>query len=332
MSGVVCFGELLVDWVATAPARSLESARAFEKAPGGAPANVAVALARLGVEAAFAGGVAPDPFGNWLRALVRRDGVNVDAAVEVPGTNTRMAFVLVDENGDRRLAAFTTAAVADASYGPELARQIPYRHAAIFHYGGVTLASQPSAGATLEALRLARDAGCLISFDPNIRLALWSSADAARRAITPLLSRADVLKVSDDELELLTGAGSVETGVELLWERDRPALLAVTMGAKGALLRSAHGTLRRDGFQVVVKDTTGAGDAFTAGLLRAVHAAVGAAPALGRRDAVTRMREDTLEAALREACALGALATTRAGAMAALPTDRQLKQFLLGVR
>jgi sugar/nucleoside kinase (ribokinase family) len=328
---VLAFGELLVDWVATEPTRSLDAARTFEKAPGGAPANVAVALARLGLRAGFAGGIAPDPFGRWLKSVLRRSGVDASGAIEIEGTDTRMAFVLRSEGGDRRLAAFTRAAAADAAFGPDHAALLDVARAAVFHFGSVTLASEPSASATRVALQRARDAGCLVSFDPNVRLALWPSADAARRAIEPLLSAADVLKVSEEEAELLTGVAEPERAGMLLMERYRPVLLAITLGARGAHLRHGDRLLTHGGFEVDAIDATGAGDAFVAGLLRAAATAAAPMPTAARRRALESLSPEALDGALRDACALGALATTRMGAMAALPSLARLEAFLADV-
>jgi fructokinase len=325
---VLSFGELLVDWVSTEPSRSLDTAKAFEKLPGGAPANVAVALARLGLTAGFAGGLAPDAFGRWLRSVLRRSGVDTTDAREIDGTQTRMAYVLRTEDGDRRLAAFTTVGVADAAFGSSHAGQVDVRRAMFFHFGSVTLASESSATATRTVLQRAREAGCLISFDPNIRLALWPSPDAARRAIEPLLSAADILKVSDDEAALLTGSTEPECAGMLLMERYRPALLALTLGARGAHLWHGDRSYRHEGFDVETVDATGAGDAFVAGLLRAAVGTAKRVSADERRRALRSMSAGGVEEALRDACALGALATTRIGAMAALPTLARFDAFL----
>jgi fructokinase len=326
---VIAFGEALIDWVSIAPAPSLGAARAFEMAPGGAPANVAVALARLGLRAAFAGGLAPDPFGQLLRDTLLENGVDVSRAIEIDGTQTRMAYVLKTELGERRLAAFSVVGVADAAFAPRHAAELDLERAAIFHFGSVTLAAHPSDDATLAAVGLAREAGCLISFDPNIRHPLWSSPDAARRAILPLLSAADVVKVGDDEAVFLTGVAEPEEAALLLWEQHRPALLAVTLGAHGALLVHRAGVFRHAGFAVKTCEVTGAGDAFTAGMLRASLAALRAGPDTSARRALEELKAETLERALRDACALGALATTRTGAMAGLPTALELDAFLL---
>jgi fructokinase len=327
---VLSFGEVLVDWVSTEPARSLDTARAFEKAPGGAPANVAVALARLGLSSGFSGGISPDAFGLWLRSVLRRSGVDTTNAPNIQGTQTRMAYVLRSEDGDRRLAAFTNVGVADVAINPDHVSRIDLGRTIVFQFGSVTLADEPSASATRQALQRARGAGCLVSFDPNVRLALWPSADAARRAIEPLLSTADILKVSEDEAELLTGADEPERAGMLLMERYRPALLAVTLGARGALLRHGDRLVKHDGFAVDAIDSTGAGDAFVAGILRSAVLAVRQRPLGERRRALRDLSEDELNRILGDACALGALATTRLGAMAALPTLARLEAFLSG--
>jgi len=325
---VLSFGEILVDWVSAEPSRSLSSARRFEKAPGGAPANVAVALAHLGMRSGFAGGLSPDAFGRWLRSVLRRSGVDTTDAVEIEETDTRMAFILRGDGGERRLAAFTGIRAADAFVDVSHVESMEVGRATIFHFGSVTLASERSAAATESIVQRARDARCIISFDPNVRLALWQSADAAKRAIEPLLSMADILKVSDDEATLLTGADEPNRAGLLLMERYRPALLAVTRGARGARIWHGSYSSEFEGFEVEAVDTTGAGDAFVGGLLRACAKSIGREVKSKRRSALEALDRATIDTTLRQACALGALATTRMGAMTALPTLARLESFL----
>lgn len=281
---VICCGEVLVDWVATAPSPTLAAARAFEKRPGGAPANVAVHLARRGVDVAFMGGVSPDPFGAWLLEVLAAEGVDVGAAVILDRTQTRMAYVIHDETGDRRLAAFSDLACADAAFGPAHLDLDRLRRCRIFHYGGMTLTTAEGVAAAHEAVRVAREAGALVSFDPNWREPLWRGRADAQRLLADAMGDADVVKATREE--------------HLLLAPDlRPRLmLAITDGLAGArwITPEGQGTCPSPAVEVV--DTTGAGDAFTAGLLAGL---------LAHGDAAR---------AVAEGCRAGAEACTHVGA------------------
>lgn len=325
---VLAFGEILVDWVSTTPARSLGAASTFEKVPGGAPANVAVGVSRLGLKAAFSGGIATDEFGAWLRSLLKRERVDTRYVAFIEDANTRMAYVLVDGRGERRLAAFTSVSVADAMVPVDFVAEIPLGRTAAFHFGSVSLASAGSATTTMVAARNAQQAGCLISFDVNLRLPLWESTVHAHREITPLVSVADILKVNEEELVFFAGVKEVERGAEMLWNRFRPSILAVTLGARGAFIRHAVGTVRHVGFPVNARDSTGAGDGFVSGLLYALVSFARKSNQRSLPDAVAHLSRDQVECALETACAVGALATTQIGAMSALPHKIRLDEFL----
>jgi fructokinase len=311
---VLSLGELLIDFVPEERGVTLAEARSFVKAPGGAPANVAVGVARLGIASGFIGKVGDDPFGHHLADVLASEGVDIHQLRFDDGARTALAFVSLTREGERDFMFYRHPS-ADMRHRPDEVDADAIRAARVLHVGSISLISEPAASATRFAVRVAREAGVTVSYDPNLRLPLWPSAEAAADGIRSLLPHADLVKVSDDELVFLTGGDDL-AHARSLW-RDDWTLLLVTRGAQGVdyLLPDAEG--RVAGFAVDTRDTTGAGDAFTAAVLTAVV----------RDTAVLRDRE-RLEQALLRANAFAALTTTRPGAIPAMPTPEELEAFL----
>ncbi|MCB9946744.1 MAG: fructokinase [Rhodospirillaceae bacterium] len=315
MTDAVCLGELLIDFVPTVTGTSLVDAPAFKKAPGGAPANVAVGLARLGASAAFMGKVGDDPFGHFLADTLAAAGVDVAPLVFTGKARTALAFVSLRADGEREFMFYRHPS-ADMLFAPEDVDVDLIARARLLHFGSISLIDEPCRGATLHAVREARAAGLLISYDPNLRLALWRDSDAARAGMMLGWPNADVIKVSEDELDFLTGEADPVRAARSLWH-DRLRLLVVTRGRDGCLYLTRQFAGDLPGFAVEAVDATGAGDAFVAGLLAGLLAD-------------PTVSED--EARLRELCrfanAAGALATTGRGAIPALPDRARVLDFL----
>ncbi len=306
---IVSFGELLIDFVALEHGVSVGEASGFKKAPGGAPANVAVAVARLGHPSAFLGQVGDDPFGHYLADVLAADKIDVSGLRFSKEARTALAFVSLRADGERSFMFYRHPS-ADMLMRPEDVATDVLKGKQIFHFGSVTLINEPSRSATLTAAEAARDAGLLISYDPNLRLALWPDAHAARKGMLAGLDYATIVKVSEEEVEFLTGSHDVTP----LW-RDSIQLIAVTQGAEGAIIYTTTGKQHVAGFKVKAVDTTGAGDGFVAGLLVGL---------LEHKDDYGRH----LETIVRFANAVGALTTTQLGAIPALPTRAAVEQFM----
>ncbi len=316
MSLAVCLGEALIDFVADTAGVPLLECPGFLKAPGGAPANVAVGLARLGVPAAFVGKVGEDPFGRFLQRTFADAAVDTSGMRFDPNHRTGLAFVALGADGERDFAFFRNPS-ADMLLRPE---EIPDELLAcrVFHFGSITLIQDPSRSATLDALARARRQGAWISYDPNLRPLLWPDLETARSEIRAALPLADFVKVSEEEAEFLYGPAPLpELAARLLGEG--PSLVALTRGAAGAVLATAATQLSLPGFQVEVVDTTGAGDGFAAGLI-AWLLKRGAGPA--------ELTEVDLREAGRFACAVAALTCTRKGAIPALPSGADVRKLL----
>lgn len=309
---IAALGELLIDFVALESGVTVGEASGFVKAPGGAPANVAVAVKRLGVPAAFLGQVGDDPFGHFLANVLRAEGVDVTGLRFTDKARTSLAFVSLAANGERSFMFYRHPA-ADMLMTPADVALDVIDNAKIFHFGSITMIHEPSRAATLAAVKHAQAKGLLISYDPNLRLALWDNADAARQGMRIGLEYAHILKVSEEELEFLT-AGS---DPRALWQANTQ-MIVVTRGENGASLYTADADYHQDGFKVAAVDTTGAGDGFVAGLLTQ----------LVEYQAQHPGQLPPAQATLRFACAVGALATTAKGAIPALPARAQVEAFL----
>ncbi|CAL9121285.1 probable fructokinase-1 [Musa acuminata AAA Group] len=313
---IASFGEMLIDFVPTVSGVSLAEAPGFIKAPGGAPANVAIAVARLGGRAAFVGKLGDDEFGRMLAGILRDNGVDDGGVLFDTGARTALAFVTLRADGEREFMFYRNPSADMLLTEAELNLDV-IKGAAVFHYGSISLITEPCRSAHLKAMEVARQAGALLSYDPNLRLPLWPSPESAREQIMSIWDQADIIKVSDVELEFLTGQESVEDDVVLTLWRPEFKLLLVTLGEKGCkyYTKDFRGSL--DGFAVNTVDTTGAGDAFVGAMLRKIV-----------DDQTVLQEEEKLREVLRFANACGAITTTKKGAIPALPNEAAAVELL----
>ncbi len=316
MFDVVSCGELLIDFVALRRGVRLADAPAFRRAAGGAPANVAVGVARLGKRAAFLGQVGDDDFGHYLAATLEHAGVDVRGLRFSSTARTALAFVSLRADGERDFLFYRHPS-ADMLWRPEDVDYSVTGATRIFHFGSISLIDEPTRSATLAAIAHARAHGARISYDPNLRLPLWPSPTVAREGILLGWRVAEIVKVSEEELAFLTGS-SDPTAARDLWH-DRLQLVVVTHGARGCTFLTADEIGAVPGFSVRVVDTTGAGDGFVAGLL------------VGLLEHSDDRSTATLEQVLRFANAVGALVCTRRGAIPALPSRPRVERFLSSV-
>ncbi|GMH19768.1 hypothetical protein Nepgr_021609 [Nepenthes gracilis] len=308
---VVCFGEMLIDFVPTVAGVSLAEAPGFVKAPGGAPANVAIAVSRLGGEAAFIGKLGDDEFGNMLAAILKQNGVAADGLTFDKGARTALAFVTLRADGEREFMFYRNPS-ADMLLTPEELNLELIRSAKVFHYGSISLIVEPCRSAHLKAMEVAKQAGALLSYDPNLRLPLWPSASEAREQIMSIWDKAEVIKVSDNELEFLTGNENIDDAAAMSLWHPNLMLLLVTLGENGCryYTKNFHGSV--NAFRVNTVDTTGAGDSFVGALLCKIV-----------DDHSLLKDEAKLREALKFANACGAITTTKKGAIPALPTESE---------
>lgn len=260
---VVALGELLVDF--TSGSRSPAGMRLFEQNPGGAPANVLCALAKLGMKTAFVGKVGSDMHGQFLRDTLQETGVDTKGLKLDPAFFTTLAFVELTAGGER-VFSFARKPGADTQLRPDELPPDLLSDAKIFHFGSLSLTHEPARSATLAAIAAAKDAGAIISYDPNYRARLWESGEEAMHQMRSVLPQVDVMKISDEETGLLAGcAGPEEASLRLL-NLGIPCVV-VTLGPNGALIRTRQALQYIKAYQCRVVDTTGAGDSFWGGFL-----------------------------------------------------------------
>jgi fructokinase len=312
---IVALGEVVADIYRGESASEIELP--FTARPGGAPANVAVAAARLGEEAAFAGSVGEDLFGDFILRALEAEEVDTSAVRRCePPTRTSLAFVEISGDGDRSFTFYRSDPAADELLSPEVVSEALLSGASFVNFGSILLIEDPGRSAIHRAAKLAKDLGIPTAFDVNFREHLWPSIAAAREIVDPLFDLSTVVKLSEDELSPLLGINSEEEAAEILLGRG-VNLVLVSLGGEGAFYATRGFDGSVPAFEVEVVDATGAGDAFLAAAL----AHLSGDP--GHLSDEERVREATLRGS-----AAGALACIQYGAMSGLPTIEELDRFM----
>jgi fructokinase len=320
MPDVVCMGELLVDFVATGRNVPIAASPGFVRAPGGAPANVAVALNRLGLSSRFVGKVGSDPFGDYLRGVLADAGVDTRYLLSDASARTTAAFAAVWDDGRKEFFFYRNPGADMMLNAEEIVPEI-LAGARCFHYGSITLASEPAAAAQRKATALARDLGLMITYDPNYRPTLWPGESAARETIREAFSHCHMAKVSDEEWEIATGERTLEAGIEAILAKG-VELVVISRGAAGAVAATRRHMVSAPAWQVPVVETTGAGDGFLAGMVARLL------PERERLGSLALVDKAVLEESLSFANAVGAITCTRPGAIPALPSLAEVMEFL----
>ena len=315
---ILSVGEVLLDFVALKSGVTLEGAPGFVKCAGGAPANVAVGIARLGTRSAFIGNVGADSFGRYLVTELMRCGVETRGMTFDPGFKTRLAFVSLKKNGDRDFE-FWENHPADQQLRFANVNRRMIRTADIVNIGPFLLVRDPSRTAAMQVAEAARAGGNEVCFDPNLRLSLWRSAGEARRVLIAMIRRATIVRMNADEARFLTGIRSVDRASEKIRSLG-PRLVVVTLAEKGCAFQSSSASGYVPGFRTRAVDTTGCGDGFLAGLLDGL---------VRCRTDVDRLTAKELHSICAFANAVGALVATRRGAIAAMPARRDVVRFLV---
>jgi sugar/nucleoside kinase (ribokinase family) len=314
---IVSLGELLVDMFPAELGRRMAEVTAFHPKPGGAPANVAVAAARLGADAAFIGKVGEDAFGRHLAEVLKAQGVETRGMRFDTNARTTMAFIAKPDENTAEFVFYRNPG-ADTLLRPDELDRTLLQKTRVFHFGSLSLTEEPSRSATFEAAAVAGNAGALISFDVNYRPSLWNSRDQAVEQITAMIPHVHLLKVNEDELALLTATEDLNAGSAKLLAQG-PELVVVTLGPDGSYFRVAEAGERIPPFAVEAVDAVGCGDAFIASVLcRLVRDG----------DWRDQLSPDLLRQHLRYANAVGALTALTEGVIPALPTASQVDRFL----
>ncbi len=318
---VVCFGEALIDLLAQPP--QAHEPRQFTEYAGGAPANVAVAVAQLGAPARFIGMLGEDLFGARLLAQLGAAGVDVSYVRRTAAAKTALAFIALAPDGERSFSFYRPPA-ADLLFRTADFDARAFTDAAVLHVCSNSLTEEPIAAATLAAMQHARAAGALISMDLNLRPALWAAGVDPAPRLWQALAAAELVKLDRSELEFLARSGGGEAAVLARLLGARAECVVVTDGAAPLRWHTRGAAGQVPTFRVRSIDATAAGDAFSGGWLTALLARGATAATLPAM--LTQAAE--LSQCLRFACACGALATTRHGAFAAMPQAAQVAQLL----
>ena len=320
MAEVIAVGEAWIDFVAMEAGATLGQAAAFKKAAGGTPVSVAIGLARLGMSSGFIGRLGDDPFGHFLADTLTAEGVDISQLSFERKAQSGLAFSALPQRSERDLVFFRHPS-ADMFLSPGHINPDYVNKARAIVYSSTGLVAEPCRSGIFKTLAIARNGDALRVYDANLRLSLWRSESEANYGLRLGLDRADVVKLSLDETEFLSGTRDLSAGMEKLWttqmtRRGEMRLMVVTLGAQGCAYRTSTDFGRLPGYSVDSLDTTGAGDGFLAGLLAELMATD-----------LSFEHEET-ERVLRFANAAGALTTTQPGAIPALPTRPQVEALL----
>ena len=320
---VVALGELLIDM--TMNGTSAQGNAMYEANPGGAPCNVLAMLGKLGRKTAFIGKVGDDIFGHELKGVLGEVGIDHKGLIMDKKVHTTLAFVKTFEDGDRDFSFYRNPG-ADMMLAKEDVDADLIRSARIFHFGTLSMTHEPVRSATLFALDTAKSAGCIISFDPNLREPLWGSLEEAKEQVLAGLTYCDVLKISDNEIQWLTGLDDYTEGVEWILARYKVRLVTVSLGKSGSMAfyrkdPASSDYIRAEAAPFLQKDTietTGAGDTFGGCVLNFV---------------LEKGLDDLGEADLKEmltfANAAASIITTRRGALRVMPEPGEIRELIV---
>ncbi|MDD5540651.1 MAG: carbohydrate kinase [Candidatus Marinimicrobia bacterium] len=314
---VICLGEALVDLISQAPGKDLADVKLFKKFAGGAPANVAVGLAHLGCQVAFNGKVGDDSFGRFLKNFLNRNGVNTELLLNDPVHRTRLAFVEIADNGERAFEFAEKHPADSALKAGDFSLEF-LKRAEIVHFGSLPLTVPTNRKLFNQLINQLNHEKVLTSFDPNYRPALWKTPRSAKMVLETIASQCRILKVNLEEARLLSGTECIEELLSKLFYSNT-LLLAITLGKDGCILKNRQRRVEIPSFKVKVADTTGCGDAFTAGLLMGLLKS-GRSP--GELD------ESELLKIGQQANAMAALTATRFGATETLLKYHEIDMFI----
>lgn len=313
MADIVAIGEMLIDFTATVDDKGEVT---YKRNAGGAPANVAVMAAKLGVSSGFIGKVGKDMFGRYLKQVLEDNKVNTDGLILDKEYGTTLAFVGKNEDGERDFVFYRRES-ADIKLNFKEVRLKLIDACKILHFGSLMLTDEPSRSAAILSVEYAKQHGKIISYDPNYRERLWHSRQEAMAAMQSVLKLVDIVKVSEDELQILTDCGNMLPAIAKLLNTG-VKIICITQGAKGCIIATRKGIEKISTYKVETVDTLGAGDSFFGAFLAKI--------------AKTGKSLDELEMAdLKEialyANACGSLSSTKAGAIPAMPTEEEVMEL-----
>ena len=311
---VIALGELLIDF--TMNGQSEQGNNMFEACPGGAPCNVLALLNKMGKKTAFIGKVGKDQFGTLLRDTITEAGIDASNLMVDENVNTTLAFVHTFPDGDREFSFYRNPG-ADMMLTADEVNPEVVKDTKVFHFGTLSMTHEGVREATKKAVETAKANGCLVSFDPNLRPPLWSSLDLAKEQMEYGFGKCDILKISDNEIQFVSGKEDYDEGIAYLQETYNLPLILLTMGKDGSRAYYKGMRVERPGFSVKAIETTGAGDTFCGSSLNY----------LVDHD-FENLTEEQLGEMLTFANAAAALVTTKKGAIKAMPVKEEVLELI----
>ena len=311
---VIALGELLIDF--TMNGQSEQGNNMFEACPGGAPCNVLALLNKMGKKTAFIGKVGKDQFGTLLRDTITEAGIDASNLMVDENVNTTLAFVHTFPDGDREFSFYRNPGADMMLTADEVNPEVVKRYK-VFHFGTLSMTHEGVREATKKAVETAKANGCLVSFDPNLRPPLWSSLDLAKEQMEYGFGKCDILKISDNEIQFVSGKEDYDEGIAYLQETYNIPLILLTMGKDGSRAYYKGMRVERPGFSVKAIETTGAGDTFCGSSLNY----------LVDHD-FENLTEEQLGEMLTFANAAAALVTTKKGAIKAMPVKEEVLELI----
>lgn len=311
---VIALGELLIDF--TMNGQSEQGNNMFEACPGGAPCNVLALLNKMGKKTAFIGKVGKDQFGALLRDTITEAGIDASNLMVDENVNTTLAFVHTFPDGDREFSFYRNPG-ADMMLTADEVNPEVVKDTKVFHFGTLSMTHEGVREATKKAVETAKANGCLVSFDPNLRPPLWSSLDLAKEQMEYGFGKCDILKISDNEIQFVSGKEDYDEGIAYLQETYNIPLILLTMGKDGSRAYYKGMLVERPGFSVKAIETTGAGDTFCGSSLNY----------LVDHD-FENLTEEQLGEMLTFANAAAALVTTKKGAIKAMPVKEEVLELI----
>ena len=313
---VIALGELLIDF--TMNGQSEQGNNMFEACPGGAPCNVLALLNKMGKKTAFLGKVGKDQFGTLLKDTITDAGIDASHLVIDDKVNTTLAFVHTFPDGDREFSFYRNPG-ADMMLTEEDVDPGFIAQTKIFHFGTLSMTHDGVRAATKKAIQAAKDAGCLVSFDPNLRPPLWSSLDLAKEQMEYGFGVCDILKISDNEIQFVSGKEDYDEGIAYLQEKYHIPMILLTMGKDGSRAYYKGMRVERLGFTVKAIETTGAGDTFCGSSLNYIV-----------EHGFDSLTEDQMGELLTFANAAAAIVTTKKGAIRSMPERAEVEALIRG--
>jgi fructokinase len=320
MSKVIAIGEALIDFIPEQKGKALKDVEDFLRVPGGAPLNVVAAVCKLGGRGMMLTKLGMDAFGDKILEDAKAIGVDTSRVLRTKEANTALAFVSLREDGERDFSFYRNPS-ADMLLNADEINEEDFEGGDILHFCSVSLIDAPIKEAHKEAIEYAKANKCIISFDPNVRLALWDSEESCREAILEFLPYANIVKISDEELEFITGIKDEEKALKSLFIGAIEVII-YTKGSKGAQFITTNFCVESESFKVKVEDTTGAGDSFIGSLLYQLSS-----NKVKLEDLVT-LDKRKIKDLLRFSNGVAALTVSKKGAIAALPTRVEVEEFI----